>query len=87
MRHWRPEHKSSLPAPDDKYLEYEAAVYWGYRLHEWQAESVVNRARCVAHFVHAKMREGYESEQAGAKSKKKGSGNRSLSGLMAAMGI
>ena len=86
LRHWHPEHKTGLPAPNDRFLEYEAAIHWGYQLHEWQAESQVNKAKAMAHYVHARMREGYESEKIMGKTKKKGS-NSGLSGLMSALGI
>lgn len=83
LRHWKPEQKSKLPPPDDRYLEYEAAIKWGYHLHEWQTESVVNRARCMAHHLHAQMREAYETEQIMKKGKKK----VGVDDIMASMGI
>jgi hypothetical protein len=84
LRRWQPEQKSALPVPNDKFLEYETAIHWGYQLHEWQAESQVNKAKAMAHYVHARMREGYEAEKTAKGKGKKGSG---LSGLMSAFGI
>ena len=60
-----------LPAPPDEFLEYEAAMAWGYKLSEWRAESIYVRARAVTHFLHSRMREGYQMEKAMAKSDSK----------------
>jgi hypothetical protein len=72
-------------------LEYEAALSWGYLLHQWQHETVVNRAKCVAHYLHKTMRDGYIQEtmmsKAKAKGGKKTKSQQGFKSLMGAFGI
>ena len=42
----------------------EAARWWGYSLSEWKAESLVNRAEVLAHYLEHNRREGYAADKA-----------------------
>jgi hypothetical protein len=69
--------------------EYEAAIAWGYTLREWQEETVVNRARAVAHIWHRNVRDAYNNDEIMAKAKNKpgaGSG-QTYADLMRSMGL
>ena len=68
------------------YHEREAAMAWGYRMSEWETETVNRRAQCVAHYFHRLMRESFASEHAMKKTDKK-SGGQSYDSLMKAMGL
>ncbi len=46
------------------YHEFEALKEFNYTVSEWQVETPVNRARCVAHCLHKGLRAGYEHERA-----------------------
>jgi hypothetical protein len=52
---------------------------------EWQAETVVNKAQAVAHFLHKTMRDGYIQEKMTPKKKQKP--QHGLKALMGSMGI
>ncbi len=73
--------------PTGRYLEMEAANAWGYKLWEWQAETIVNKARAMAHYLHRTIREAYIEEKMATKAPKGRPETQSLSGLMAGMGI
>jgi len=59
-------------------------VYCHYKLFEWEVESPVRRAKCMAHWLHARIREAYLAEEAESGGGKK-SGN--LGGIMSALGM
>jgi hypothetical protein len=44
-------------------MEDEAARFRGYKMGEWQAESLVNKAKCIAHFLYHNKREAYITEK------------------------
>jgi hypothetical protein len=48
---------------------------------------MVNKARCMAHYLHRTMREAYLQEHSMNKSKGKGKEKHGLKGLMSSMGI
>lgn len=68
--------------PKGNYIELEAALYWGYSLHDWQRESVVNKATAIAHFLHKTMRDGYIQEKMMPKKKAPKHGLKSLMGSL-----
>jgi hypothetical protein len=86
LRCWSPKEKSPLPPLADKALEYETAKAWNYSLGQWEQESLVNKAKAMAHYLHMNMRSNYEMEQSRGKDSSKGHG-KGLDSLMMQMGI
>ena len=60
---------------------------WGYRVWQWQAETICNKAEAMAHYLHRTIREAYLEEKMSAKPPKGQKEQQSLGGLMAQMGI
>lgn len=58
-----------------------------YKLWEWQAETTVNRATVMAHFLHRTIREAYLEEKMASKPPKGKPETQTLGNLMARMGI
>jgi hypothetical protein len=42
---------------------------------QWRSESLVNQARCIAHYLHKNMRESYIAEKSEEKAKASANGN------------
>lgn len=55
-----------------EFHEHEAAIAWGYTLSAWQQETSVNRAKCVAHYMHRNLRDSYMAEAGDKKPETKG---------------
>ena len=69
-------------------VAYEAAVYWGYTLSEWDRESQVNRARAIAHYLSHCVLEAFNSEKMyGDKSGEKSGKAAQLGSIIAEMGL
>jgi hypothetical protein len=51
-------------------------------MREWQEESVLNRAKCVAHVLHKNLRESYDTENRLGNTDKKGKGRPETAGQM-----
>jgi hypothetical protein len=47
-------------------------ILYGYKQWEWAQEATMRKARCIAHFVHRGIREGFSMEHAMKKGKGKG---------------
>lgn len=53
-----------------EYALMESAMAWGYRVGEWDRESIDAKARAVAHTMLKNRLEGYLREKAEAKAKR-----------------
>lgn len=69
-----------------QFHEYEAALAWGYTLGAWSVETPVNRAKCVAHWLHRNLRDAFSAEAAMSKGDKK-EGAHGYNDLMKSMGL
>lgn len=78
MRQWKPKkllpEEHELPPPGDEYFEIETLKACGYTLSEWRRESLVDRAKLMAHELHKNMRESYYAEKMSGKGEEKGKG-------------
>jgi hypothetical protein len=61
----------------------------------WQEESSLNKAKCIAHYLHASLRESYASDMAlsegdksaGSSSNGNGTANQSMHHMLASLGL
>jgi hypothetical protein len=61
---------------------------------QWQEESSLNKAKCIAHYLHASLRESYASDMALSEGDKSagssngnGTANQSMHHMLASLGL